>query len=240
MAVTKCPLCGGVLFLSGEPGNGWQRDAKFEATASPFGDAPMMAGSWSKSIPHSKIEPRDVLTSLMDAGVTALFCGVAGGGLAAFTHADPIGWAGIGAFCGAAFRYFDGMGIARNLTQAIEEWTSAEPETPTKPAPVAHVIRAETVDQNGNWRFASIDVPAHILSKFANDVELSEKTFSERTATGAGMTQAQFSTLRDQFIESGWARWNHPERKQNGVSLTKKGEAIIRAIASEPLPPTTN
>lgn len=237
MPAIKCPLCSGVLFISGEPGHGWQRDTKFEATANPFGDAPQFAGSWSKSIPHSKIEPKDVLTSLMDAGITALFCGVAGGGVAAFIHADPIGWAGLGAFCGAAFRYFDGMGIARNLTQAIEEWTSADPEPqPTKPAQVTHVIRAETVDQHGNWRFANIDVPPTILSKFANDVELSQKTFTERTATGVGMTQAQFSGIRDQFIENGWARWNHPERKQNGVSLTKKGEAIIRAIASEPLP----
>jgi len=240
MSITRCPSCGTTLFITTEPGNGYQRDATFEATANPFGDAPTMAGSWSKTVPHSKLEPKDILTSVLDSGVTFFFTGIAGGGLAYIGGLNPWSVGASVGFLGAAFRYFDGMGIARSLTQAIEEWTADKPE-PTKLSETTQrtVIRAETTDPNGNWRFADIDADPDALIEFAKDI-LSGKTFAERTATGNGLTQAQFGAMRDQFIEAGWARWNHPNRKQQGASLTRKGVALIRSIAESPSPNTSN
>lgn len=240
MSVTKCPQCDSVLFLTAEPGGNWKRDQRFESTSNPFGEA-QLAGSWSKFTPHSKLEPRDILTSLLDSGVTFIFAGVAGGGLGYIGGLNPLGVGATVGFLGAAFRYFDGMGIARSLTQAVEEWASPDeaPAPAAAPPATAHIVRAETRDADGNWRFADLPAEPAKMAMFAGAI-IGGKSFAERTATACGLTQAQFSSIRDIFIERGWARWNHPDRKQNGVSLTRKGVALMRAMDEEPLPAEGN
>lgn len=80
------------------------------------------------------------------------------------------------------------------------------------------------------WQFASIPIEPAKLKELALTLRRGD-SFSERTARNAGLTQEEFGTLRDIFVDRGWCAWKHPTRKQQGVELTRGGRFIVGQIA---------
>jgi hypothetical protein len=97
-----------------------------------------------------------------------------------------------------------------------------------------HIVKVE-MKNSGKWQFATLPGQPAALVALAAAV-VSGGSFAERTATDAGLTQEQYSDLRDIFVDRGWAVWNHPTRRQQGVTLTISGKAVLRSIAASPLP----
>ena len=184
-----------------------------------------MAGDWHRSTPVSKLEPRDVITSLMDAGVS--FALVSIGASFAFWLAEMPWLTGVACgFCFGCIRYFVDLSKAKDLLSIIERFTSREPDTIIPQSTVRVEVKSEKA-----WQFADLPGTQSALIELAKSA-LSTKSFSERTATRAGLTQEEFGKLRDIFIDRGWATWNHPTRKQQGVTISRNGRAVLRAISS--------
>jgi len=108
-------------------------------------------------------------------------------------------------------------------------------ETDDDPPPQTWEVRAE-VSEGKRRQFADLPGEPAQLHNLGTAV-INGESFSERTATNAGFTQENWGLLRDQFITRGWAHWNHPTRRQNGVTLLRTGRAILQKIAATPLPP---
>lgn len=55
--------------------------------------------------------------------------------------------------------------------------------------------------------------------------------FSLRTAESVGLSREQWNTARDVFLARGWAGWNHPTDRRQGISLRLVGRRYLRALA---------
>lgn len=101
--------------------------------------------------------------------------------------------------------------------------------------PEPQTVKVEVKEENsGRWQFAELRIAQGKLKELSKAI-LSGQTFAERTATDSGLSQEEFRDLRDKFIDRGWAQWNHPTRRQQGVSLTHRGRFILQTIAHEPM-----
>ena len=197
-------------------------------TRSQFGSNAMdIPGDWHRSSPVSKLEPRDVITSLMDAGVSFIL--VSAGALFVFWAAElPWTYGLIVGFGFGCLRYFVDVSKAIELLSVVERFTSRhEPEAIVE----QQTVRVEVKNQKGGWQFADLPGEKKCLIEFAKSV-LSGRSFSEREATRSGLTQEQFGRLRDIFVDRGWASWNHPTRKQQGITIARNGRAVLRAICA--------
>ena len=132
----------------------------------------------------------------------------------------------------AIWRYFGGLGLARSLLEVVETFTqkdlNQDGRIGKKQTEVKVVFKNPETRQ---WLFAELPGAHTDLIKLAASGE-----FTERSATNAGLTQEQFGILRDKFVDRRWAVWNHPVSRQQGVSLTLSGRAVLREIANSPLP----
>ena len=234
MSVTRCDNCGAVLFVTTEPSGNWKQDQVFESTSNPFGEM-TVAGSWSKTTPHARLEPRDILTSLLDSGVTFVFAGIAGGGITYFIGGEPLPWGVVWGFVEAGWRYFDGMSMARGLTSAIEEWASKEPDKPKDNRPQKAIVRAEYKDDKGEWAFDEYEIDPEKLATYAGRVVSGILNFSEKDAARDGITQTEFNRLKESFLLNGFARRKN-DSPNSGMVITHKGRAMLRAMATTPLP----
>jgi hypothetical protein len=100
---------------------------------------------------------------------------------------------------------------------------------------IEHVVKVE-VKNKGLWQFATLPGQPAALVALAQAITTKRETFAERTATNAGMTQEEFGKLRDIFVNRGWASWNNPTVRTQGLTITFNGKAILRSIAASPLP----
>lgn len=198
---------------------------------------PWLSGNveyYKRSTPTGdRLNHLDITTSFHDAAISFGIVTV-GSGIVCFY----LGWPTIvvpitfGLIVGG-LRYWLGVSFARGLLLIVEEWTEDQPDDDHQQRE-ATPIRVEVRTEN-RWQFADLSGDPEALQKFAKSV-VGGASFSERTATKAGLTQQEFSELRDGFIDRGWAQWNHPTRRQQGVELLPSGNRVIRAIASTPLP----
>jgi len=101
--------------------------------------------------------------------------------------------------------------------------------------PPAYGVRAELKTSDG-WQFSTLPGDPAAVYGFAQAV-ISGATFSERTATAAGLGQPEWFKLRDEFIDRNWAYWKNPNRPQVGIDLLRSGRAVLRSIAASPPPP---
>ncbi len=248
----RCPYCHNpleVVIYKASPalpqavGN-WRRLGSMQHAAPNSMMQAALAGlesEWQKVTPVGKLEPRDILTAGLDAAVSFGLVTVAVGGICLYF--DYVLWlAPAAGLAVSVWRYFDGMSLARGLLETVETLTNRDLDKdgqvgPQRAAP--HVVRVELTERrSGGVHQAYMDfgVEPLKLQRLAVDV-LAGNSFSERTAAGCGLTQEEFGNLRDQFIERGLARWNHPNRRQQGVSITRGGKAALQAIVDTPIPP---
>lgn len=257
-----CPHCGRPVevHLAAQPDfvqipGGWRRaDGQTLASTSRL-SAAVRAGleeefnsgsreaNYERITPVGRLEPRDVLTSLLDAGVTFGFFTLGVGGACWYFESPYIVVPAVASgFVAGCVRYYGGLALAKSLLQTIESVTRRDLNgdghigQPQQPAP-PHTIRVE-VKEGGRYQFATLGVEPEKLQALAVAV-LRGDSFSERTATRYGLTQEEFRSLRDEFLDRGWASWNHPNRKQQGVSLTRGGLFILKEIKAAPLPSPT-
>jgi hypothetical protein len=98
------------------------------------------------------------------------------------------------------------------------------------------IVKVEVQSEGGEkWQFADLPGRPAALREFAKRV-LSGQGFTDETGKLSGLTQREVRDLREAFIEKGWARWKHQQRKQQGIDITRIGAAVLRAIA-DPSPP---
>jgi hypothetical protein len=104
-------------------------------------------------------------------------------------------------------------------------------------------VRIESfVRDNGSTQPRTIldDLPGPLdrLQWFCRNILDSRATFSERTARSAdvGYTREQWATIRDTFLDRGWACWNHLGAPQQGVTLLAAGRSALRDIVAQAAP----
>ena len=245
-SITYCPHCGQSLSISplspGPGRSGWQQLTTLQHSQqlNNFSTVPMVASAaeWQKVTPVSRLEPKDVVTSVFDAGVSFLLVTVGAAGVCWYFEVDL--WIALAAgFLVALWRYFGGLSLAKSLLEVVETVTQRDIDQDGEigqPEPERHTVRVEVKsDQGQRWQFADLPGSPGALQSLASEI-LSGNTFSERTAVKCGFTQEEFSSLRGLFLERGWAEWKHPTRKQQGVKLHWSGKHILRAICNAPLP----
>lgn len=98
---------------------------------------------------------------------------------------------------------------------------------PEEPLPERHV-EVEFKTETGR-RYATLpDSPE--AREFYDAVKRGE-TFALRTARKYGVTRAQFNTsIRDVFVDRGWANWKDDRYPQQGVDLTDEGIKVIEHL----------
>lgn len=242
---THCPHCGGALLIqAATPGpmhqGGWQQYATLQHAMPAPGLIPgslPTESEWQKVTPVDRLQPRDVLTAGLDAAVSFSLVTIAAGGVCLYfdLYLWPAPAVGLSV---AVWRYFNGLALAKGLLEIVETLVQKDIDRdghtgPAKAEP--HTVRVE-IKQEKQWNFIDLGVEPLKLQRLANEI-LAGHPFTERTAAGCGLTQEEFGHIRDEFINRSLAKWNHPSRRQQGVSLTRGGKAALQAIISAPLPP---
>jgi len=237
MNPTQCPYCHQSVALI--PVGFANRPDRYpitleSAAVTPWAMPPAAAASdYQKITPIARLEPRDITTAIYDSGVSFALVALAGG---AISYAAGWPWlvSPASGLAVAIWRYFGGLSLARSLLEVVETITQKDIDKNGivgKPAPV---VKVEVKNQR-KWQFATLPGKQEALIALAQAITAGE-SFAERTATDKGLTQEQYSDLRDVFIDRGWAVWNHPTRRQAGVALTVSGKMVLRSIAAAPLP----
>jgi hypothetical protein len=232
-----CPYCKqqlSIIPFNSPVSTFFNRHTTFEnASPTPF-SMPITAQptDYQKVTPIARLEPRDVTTALYDSGVSFVLVALAGGAIA---YAAGLPWlvSPAGGLTIAMWRYFGGLNLARSLLEIVETITHKDIDKDGvvgKPT----VVKVE-VKNKGTWQFATLPGKPENLVALAQAITTGE-SFAERTATDKGLTQEEYSNLRDMFVDRGWAAWNHKTRRQAGVTLTVSGKSVLRSIAAAPLP----
>lgn len=240
----NCPHCGQQISIT--PSNvipdrsnvPWQPVSQFQNTSnSPFaaaGESPV--GTWQKVTPISRMQPKDIYTSLLDAGAAFLLV-TTGAGLICYAGEWPLVAApGVG-LATAIFRYFGGMATAKNLLQVVETWTAERDSSITKPQDPEtknHLVTLQ-IKEGKTWKFAYLGIDPKKLISFSKAV-LAGGSFAEREAAEHGMTQDELKRFRQEFIDHGLGEWKNSAHPQSGFLLRQNGKAMLRAIVTTPPP----
>jgi hypothetical protein len=255
-SLTQCPHCQAQLVIM--PGSqvhgGWRQLPVMQQTAAgAFPEPAVTTGDWQRVTPIGRLEPRDITTAIYDAGVSFGLVTIAAGFTVVLldvydccgdlqAHWTRDWWlAPAAGLAVALFRYFDGVGLAKSLLEIVETLVSRDIDGDGQvgqPQPPPQTVRVEMRhnDPAGQrWQIADLDLDPAKLRALAAAV-VAGQSFAERTASAAGLTQDEFGRLRDKLIAQRWAVWNHPTRRQNGVTLTLSGQSLFRTIAHTPLP----
>ena len=231
----NCPRCG--YAQTQQP---WTQARRLESTAGlnlPGLPTPLNVTSAYRKTPVRKMElVADVAVPLAQAVVSGLLVG--GLSTPLFAAAQNIPWyAGI--YVGAlsvgvvwGFR----MAASKETLWVVEELTGSDIDGDGHAGPPpAYGVRAELRTEAG-WQFSTLPGDPAALHALAGAVTGGD-SFSERTATAAGLSQPEWFKLRDEFIERNWAYWKNPNRPQVGIELLRAGRAVLRSVAATP-PPT--
>ena len=242
-----CPHCGRPVVVrlraGGSTAGGWRQKRLLSSTAPalPGPGSSAHEREYEKVTPIGRLEPRDVTTALYDAAVSCGLVTVGVGAVCWLAEAPLIAAPALGSgFVVGCLRYFGGLSLAKSLLEMVESVIDRDIDGDGHvgaPPATAHTVRVEVKEAEGKrYQFAHLGVEPATLHALAVAVLRGGDSFSERTATRAGLTQDEFRNLRDEFVSRGWAAWNHPTRKQQGVSITRGGQFILRAIRDTPLP----
>jgi len=238
-SITYCPHCGESLTISptAVSSSRWQKYRTFQHSAQLSGSGAPGFGDWEKVTPISRLEPRDVTTALYDCGVSFGLVSLALVGPVWYFEQLPWWISPAGGLVVALWRYFGLMSVARSLLEVVETITQADINDDGQVGPPQRqVVSVEVKNESGQrWQFADLPGSPQAVQGLAVAV-LAGESFSERSAVSAGLTQEDFRSLRDLFLDRGWCEWNHPTRKQQGLKLLRSGRSVLRAIAYSPLP----
>ena len=236
MSYFTCPHCNQQIQVSVPQHSNGFSPVKTFASTTPWnsGSLPPTPGEWERRIPfRAPSISQDILPALAAAGVSGLF-GVACSLTASALTDWPL-WASLPVgLANGALAWMVTQQQHQGTLYQTERFTAYESETPSV-SPKTNTTITVRVKERDNWHYRELPGEPKALKEFAISIGLGE-SFSERTATKAGLTQAQFSQLTDIFTSRGWAEWRHPQRKQQGIELGRNGRAVLRAIASTPLP----
>ena len=236
MSYFTCPHCNQQIQASVPQHSNGFSPVKTFASTTPWnsGSLPPTPGEWERRIPfRAPSISQDILPALAAAGVSGLF-GVACSLTASALTDWPL-WASIPVgLANGALAWMVTQQQHQGTLYQTEKFKTHEAEALT-PATKSTTTITVKVQERNNWHYRELPGEPKALKEFAISIGLGE-SFSERTATKAGLTQAQFSQLVDIFTSRGWAEWRHPQRKQQGIELHPNGRRILRAIASTPLP----
>lgn len=184
----------------------------------------------------------NVIVPLLESLITGAFvgvCTVAGVTYVQRSFLDGLAWGGISLLAASFFQWIRLTGSYRNLLWRLETVTGLDVDGSGEvgqPEPLPQpTVRVEVLEGH-TWKFENLPGDNDSLYSFSRDVVNGVRTFSERGAADNGYGVENFRKLRDLFVDRGWATWNHPNRKQQGVSLTRGGNWLIREIAGTPLP----
>lgn len=190
-------------------------------------------GEWYSSRPPHRFSVADVTANLYDAAVSGSFVSLLTGSLLAYIDA-PIKYAPFFGLSCAFYVYRDGIKRARSPMEEVENFVSFDAPEKTDgddaPPPVEETIRVE-VREGSRWQFAHLGEKGK-LTAFAKFVS-ANMTFSERTAVKAGLSQEEWSALRDTFISKGWAEWSSKKSRKVGARLTRAGQSVFRGIGAD-------
>jgi hypothetical protein len=242
MSYFTCPHCNNQIQAIAADGLTYSPETGFKTFAS---DTPWRSGSlplppnpgeYERRIPfRAPSIQHDILPSLAAAGVTGLFgvaCSLTASALTdwPFWVALPVG------LVGGSLAWLVTQQQHQGTLYQFERFTTFEPQTPqSAPLQTHQSTITVRVKEAGGWHYRELPGEPKALQSLAHRAGLGD-SFSERTATGAGLTQDQFRELTDIFVSRGWAEWRNPQRKQQGVELGRNGRAVLRAIAAAPLP----
>jgi hypothetical protein len=173
----------------------------------------------------ARLAPMDIVTAALDFGASF---GIVTACAAPVVYIAQWPWlsAPTAGLAVAAWRYFDGIWFARRLL--LPPPVVMEMAAPPAPAPSGLRVDLRTSDRT--WEYVDLPGAPAALQKLAAAVH-GGAAFTERTAADAGLTQEEFGDLRDDFVRRGLARWKHPQRRQQGVTLTQGGRTLIREMA---------
>ena len=59
------------------------------------------------------------------------------------------------------------------------------------------------------------------------------EAFALRTAESVGLSRDQWNAARDIFVRRGWAGWNHPHDRRQGVTLRLVGRRALREMLTQ-------
>ena len=109
------------------------------------------------------------------------------------------------------------------------DWEDEDDE-PAPPQRTVHVI----LDSNGGRtrQYADLpDVPG--LPGFAR-ATANGRAFTVRTAQAFDISRGDFETIRDTFLDRGWARWKGGDKRQ-GIEVLVAGRSVLRHLAAPTL-----
>jgi hypothetical protein len=251
----RCPHCGrSINNKTSTFENRVKRPFKVDALAPTY---PQMSGGLVKEQPaglpsmdtHVKIPFRQTMIyGLFDAPV-----GVAiglGAGLSAALLVDAasldsltlsayvlvIGGGGLlggtVSFCRAAKREWPNRLNVYDALLWIEEVTGLDLDGDGEIGePVSNRVEVELQEKGIPREIDTLDINPDKLQRLAYLILIDKEGFSERTAAKAGISRdEEWKPFRDKLISRRWAKWKHPTEPKQGVSLTPKGIAILRAV----------
>lgn len=118
-------------------------------------------------------------------------------------------------------------------------WTLAVPPSMADPQPAPEEnIMNETVtirvqDTPNHTTIANLPASLQDMITLAQGLQ-SGIGLNEQSWTGADQpfSRSQFHQIRDTFIRRGWAQWNNPTARAQGLVLTNQGWAVVRYLAN--------
>lgn len=176
-----------------------------------------------------------VLIPAYQAMITGLFAGLLALLLAwLLDAARPYGW-GLGAGIGFTLLFwYTGLKRWENLIWTIESAAAPLPIEP-EPAPAAReTIRVE-VTQGNQTQIAELPISRDKLGLLAAGL-LEGRPLSEAEWTGANglFSLREFRELRDVLLSRGWIAWVNPDYPRQGLTITRPGNAALKAALPHP------
>lgn len=243
MSTTKqfCPYCGESWFSHAgdhrppsfvqsqhvEPA--WQ---PVQRRAVGLGAAPADTLEYHREAPAQKPTGKHFLVPFAQA----LVCG-----LAALLLATPVaiwqGWPAwsvlIAGMAGFVYAWLALMKYFNSLLRITEHVIPDKQPAPAQPEVKTRRVRLEIQEDNQHETRVELPIDADKLATVAKAC-LNGRPFSVANMAGRGkpLTRAEYETLRDWLLSCDYLRWVDDSNRQAGVIFTKKGEALLRALAS--------
>ena len=242
MQKVQCSDCGRVMWVNGQEeeglppvvGAGW----------SPVQRRQVGMGAASAFAPteYERIQPTrpasigsDIAVPMLSALITAVaLTGVFA--VAAWAWSLPAWLVALGGLLAFLFTWLLLSAFSRSLL-VQSEYQRAEPAPVAAEQPPAQVkrVRLEIVDDAGKRRqYADLPIEVDALTATARAIQAG-RAFSVASLTGRGqpLSRSQFCTLRDWMIsnDNQYAAWVDPANRQAGVKFTRRGKALLRALA---------
>jgi len=175
----------------------------------------------------------DVIVPILQALITALVAGLITAIVALFVNwswLSPL--IAFGAVLSLIWLLFL---IQHRLSLSTRETVSMQEEP--KPQSRTWDIQGEFYNpETGQMYRPTFPGRPRYLRGFAQNVLISDVSFSVRGARKSGLSDTEFEELRMLFFSNEWAEWRSPGQPRLGVELTPEGRQILDGIARSPLP----